>query len=115
MLGGCRFKGGESFLTATTPQPRQEDGRFGSWGGDPYAKADMGEASGGVYTRRNYGAGARTDGTGPLNPAFDQPAKGTGLHPGDQSVEARPGFGHTNAPAHQNLPGSVEQGAQDQQ
>jgi hypothetical protein len=106
MLGGCRFEGGESFVSSTQPQPRP-DGRYGTWSGDPFTSAGIADASGGTRTEVNYGQGADPTAPGQLNPAFDQPAKGTGLRPGEQVRASAPGFGNTNAPANQPLPGTA--------
>ena len=101
-LGGCRWKGAESFLTATTPQ--EPIGGKGQWSGDPYAKSSVAEASGGTITTSNYGKGARTGTNAPLVPSYDQPAKGSGQQPGEFTVEAGPGYGKVNGPAMQASP-----------
>ncbi len=102
LLGGCRFKGYESFESATTvpDQPRV-------LAGDPGASGGIASASGGTKTVTRYGEGSRATAPEPLNPAYDQPAKGSGQQPGEGTVEAAPGYGHANGPAFQNTPGSV--------
>jgi hypothetical protein len=102
LLGGCRFKGYESFESATTvpDQPRTLSGDAGASGG-------IASASGGTKTVTRYGEGARKTAPEPLVPSYDQPAKGSGQQPGEGTVEAAPGYGHANGPAFQNAPGSV--------
>jgi hypothetical protein len=95
VLGGCRFKGVESFISATTPNPE------GSWSGDPYTGIGYAEASGGTNTKTRYGAGAKQTTSAPLDPVFDQPAKGTGHHPGENPGSAAAGFGLSNGPGMQ--------------
>jgi hypothetical protein len=95
------MKGEESFLSATTPnQP-------GSFNGDPYGSVGLAEATGGTKPMTPYGAGSNPNATAPVNPAYDQPAKGTGQQPGEFPVRAAAGFGNSNAPANQPLPSDV--------
>ncbi len=106
-LGGCRLKGAEGFLAATTPPP-QGQGHLGTaaWPGDPYAKGGIAEASGGLYPGTNYGKGARITAAA-VNPSFDQPAKGSGSQPGEFTNEAASGFGKSNGPGLQASPSDV--------
>jgi hypothetical protein len=107
-LGGCRFKGGESFLAVTTPMPEHK-GHLGTadWKGDPYAAGGIAEASGGTVILKTYGKGARSNVPGKLDTSFDQPAKGSGQQPGEFTNEARGGFGKSNAPGLQASPSDV--------
>jgi hypothetical protein len=105
LLGGCRFKGWESFESATTPFHRDNSS---DWHGDPGSAGGVAMASGGTKTQTTYGAGAKADAAAPLNASYDQPAKGSGQQPGEGTIEAAPGFGNANGPAFQNTPGSVE-------
>jgi len=102
LLGGCRFKGVESFESATTvpDQPRTLPGDAGASGG-------IASASGGLKTVTRYGEGARKDAPEALNPSYDQPAKGSGQQPGEGTIQSAPGYGHANGPAFQNTPGTV--------
>lgn len=102
-LGGCRSRAWESFSSATTPH----DQSAVTWKGDPYTFGGIGNATGGRDARSSYSQGANPNATAPLDPLYDQPAKGTGLHPGEPTVENRAGFGKTNAPALQPAPGTV--------
>ena len=101
VLSGCRFKGVEGFRAATTPVD-YKDGQ-----GDPYTKGGIADATGGVVTGAQYGTGARKNPMGTLNPKLDQPAKGSGQEPGEQSQAASAGHGNSNAPSSQPLPGSA--------
>ncbi len=102
MTTGCRFKGIESFKSATTPV-EYKDGI-----GDPYASGGIASATGGTNTVTQYGKGALAQGRGKLDPSFDQPAKGTGQHAGEAPVQSRQGFGNSNAPANQTVPQDVQ-------
>lgn len=105
LLSGCglvRFKGVESFESATTlpTEPR-------TLKGDPGASGGIAMASGGNHAKTLYGDGASLTATAPLVPTYDQPAKGSGNQPGENPVEAAPGYGHDNGPAFQNPPGEA--------
>lgn len=111
---GCRSDGVDSFVSATTPvAPLESEGQ---WTGDPYTASGVALASGGTEPNAQYGnvvgqpnaRGGSRPYPGPLNPSFDQPAKGVGNQPGEYPVEANPGTGHSNAPANQPLPGAVD-------
>jgi hypothetical protein len=103
-LGGCRSKGIESFTSASTPVPPLGGAE---WGGDPYAKGGIAEASGGTQPQTNYGKGARAGGAANVDPVYDQPAKGSGSQPGEFTSEARGGFGKSNGPGLQPSPSDV--------
>lgn len=75
-----------------------------TWKGDPYASGGYGDQTGGLDTRTTYGAGSDPTSKSKIDPLYDAPGKGTGLHPGDPTVENRAGFGKTNAPALQPDP-----------
>ncbi|MEZ0327047.1 MAG: hypothetical protein ACAH95_14200 [Fimbriimonas sp.] len=107
MLGGCRFKGAEGFMAATTPMPDGQ-GHLGEapWKGDPYTEGGIGDANGGLHPQTNYGKGS-TITSGAVNPAFDQPAKGSGSQPGEYTNEAASGFGKSNGPGLQSSPSDV--------
>jgi hypothetical protein len=98
LLAGCRFKGGESFLAATTPNPP------GTWQGDPGTSVGIAESTGGLNAKTPYGAGANPNATATLNPGYDQPLKGVGQQPGEYPVRAAAGFGNSNSPANQPMP-----------
>ena len=98
---GCRFKSWESFEAATTPNPP------GEWKGDKYTNAGLADSSGGQKTDVPYSEGASTSVVGKLDPKFDQPAKGSGLRPGEAPAAAKAGHGHTNAPSFQPGPSDL--------
>lgn len=100
-LAGCRFKGAEGFISATTPV----EYKVGK--GDPYASGGIAGATGGTNVTTNYGKGARNVSTGKLDPKLDQPAKGVGQEPGENPVTAGSGYGNSNAPAHQIDPANA--------
>lgn len=110
VVAGCspRFKGVEAFKTSSTPVDYQANReKPDAWQGDPYANGGSANASGGLNTVTNYGAGARSDAPERLNPKYDQPQKGSGQNPGEYTNQGAPGFGVTNAPALQPQPESV--------
>ncbi len=98
---GCRFKGAESFMSATTPNGAAHPH------GDPYAGGGIAEASGGIHSETTYGKGAKVTNQ-KVDAFYDRPAKGTGQQPGDNSAVGAAGFGHTNAPSLQAMPSDVE-------
>ncbi len=93
---GCRFKGWESFQTATEPNPPTP-----IQAGDPYSYGSPAEASGGLRTSTSYNAGADDSKPQNIDPEYSRPALGSGQMPGESSISAAPGYGETNAPAFQ--------------
>ena len=91
---GCRFKGGESFASATTPHEPKA-----SYQGDPYSNGGIADATGGAKPETRYGMGAKTGAAAKPNYNYDQPAKGSGQQPGEN-----PGTGVGNAPVQQGKP-----------
>jgi hypothetical protein len=106
-LSGCRYKGWESFTSATNLQPGlgQPTNPSRVVPGDPYAFGGIGAANGGLKPTTNYGLGADRNSPAPVNPKFDQPEMGSGQQPGELSNKAVPGARETNAPAMQPQPG----------
>jgi hypothetical protein len=98
MLGGCRFKGIESFETATTPV------KFGKAVGDKYAGGGIAYASAGTHPATRYGQGSDPNSPNKVDPKLDKPAYGSGQQPGDMSSEGGAGYGKSNAPANQGTP-----------
>jgi len=88
-------------MASTTPNPPA------TWTGDPYTGVGLAESTGGRNTVTPYGAGANPNANAPLNPRFDQPAKGVGQQPGENPVQAAPGFGNSNSPGNQPQPQDV--------
>src|SRR5579862_3317643 len=103
-LGGCRYKGWESFMSATTPNlpASHPAGRVVS--GDAYAYGGVGLANGGLKPQTNYGLGSDPNSTAPVNPKFDQPEKGSGQQPGEYPNVGAPGAGQENGPGLQPRP-----------
>jgi len=99
---GCRFKSWESFESATTPAARASE-----WKGDEGSFGGIQEATGGLKSQTSYGFGARNNTTAKLNASYDQPAKGSGQQPGENTVEAAPGYGKINSPAFQSSPETI--------
>ena len=109
-LTGCnlvRFKGVESFNSATTPVMYSSSDPTREWTGDPYPWGGTANGSGGQNAATLYGAGSDPKSTEKVDPKFDQPAKGVGQQPGEYHVDAGNGFGNTNAPAAQASPSDV--------
>jgi len=104
LVGGCRFKGVESFKTATTPVNYAQERLMEHTKGDPYANGGIAYASAGSRLKTRYGIGANANSTEKVNPKLDQPAKGSGQQPGEEGGDAAPGYGKSNAPANQPLP-----------
>ena len=98
---GCRLKGVEGFKSATTPVD------YKNGVGDPYASGGIANATGGLDVTTSYGQGAKDKPTGVLNAKLDQPAKGTGNLPGEQTQAAAAGYGNLNGPAYQPTPGAT--------
>jgi hypothetical protein len=107
LLGGCRFKGWESFTSATgAPDPAVPNPVVAPKG-DPYSFGSEAVASGGLKAETNYGAGASLTSTGKLNPIIDQPEQGSGQQAGQYSSEAAPGYAQDNGPSLQPQPGTM--------
>ena len=105
-LGGCRYKGWESFMSATTPNhPMVKGPRLVQ--GDAYAFGGIGQATGGLKPATNYGVGSDPNSPAPVNPSFDQPEKGSGQQLGDYPNVAQPGAGQENGPGLQPRPDSL--------
>lgn len=106
-LGGClRFKSWESFRSTTEPYHYQA-----TWNHqrpDPYTYGGVSDATGGLQPRVNYGSGARQGTTERIDPYYNRPAKGSGLHPGEATVQADTGYGNSNAPSLQGEPGASQ-------
>jgi len=100
LMGGCRFKGGESFMSATEPNSPDHP----KVSGDPYTYAGIVEASGGTQAKTPYGATAKANVPGKLDASFDQPMKGVGSQPGEFPNAADAGFGLSNGPGQQPQP-----------
>lgn len=109
-MAGCtiRFKGVESFNSATTPVKYSSSDPNREWKGDPYSNGGTANGSGGLNAETPYGLGADTKSPDPVNPRMDQPAKGVGQQPGEYHVDPGNGYGQTNAPVAQPNPGDVE-------
>jgi hypothetical protein len=95
MLGGCRFKGIESFETATTPVKVQPVS------GDKYGSGGIAYASAGTHPETRYGIGSDPNSTEKVDPKLDRPAKGSGQQPGELGGDAAAGYAKSNAPANQ--------------
>ena len=91
MASGCRVKGFESFKSATTPTEFKDQ-----YVGDKYSNGGIADATGGVKPDAQYGAGAKKGAGVVMNTQYDQPAKGTGNQPGENS-----GTGKGNGPVMQ--------------
>ena len=98
MAGGCRFKGVESFETATTPQ------QYPKVRGDIYGNGGIARASAGDRVSTRYGFGSDPNSQAPVDPKLDHPAKGSGQQAGEIGGDAAPGHDKSNAPANQPLP-----------
>lgn len=107
-LSGCgfvRFKGVESFNTATTPVKYTSslpDGQ--KWAGDPYGFGGAARGAGGTITTTSYGQGADPESKGPVNIRLDQPEKGVGQRAGEYHQDHVTGYGLTNSPISQPTP-----------
>ena len=98
LLGGCRFKGFESFETSTTPV------EYNRTNGDKYANGGIAYASAGTKVQTRYGLGSDPNSPGKVDSKLDRPAKGSGQQPGEEGGDAAPGYGKSNAPANQPPP-----------
>ena len=95
MAGGCRFKGIESFKTATTPEV------YPQVAGDKYSNGGIAYASAGTKVQTRYGLGANPNSPEKVDSRLDRPAKGSGQQVGELGGDAAPGYGKSNAPANQ--------------
>jgi len=95
LLAGCRFKGIESFETATTPV------KYDKVPGDKYGNGGIAYASAGNHVQTRYGLGANPNSTDKVDPKLDRPAKGSGQGVGEEGGDAAAGYGKSNAPANQ--------------
>jgi hypothetical protein len=91
VASGCRFKGIESFVTATTPHPKKD-----KYEGDKYSDGGLADSTGGVKVYSSHSSGAKKGAEAKMNTAYDTPAKGTGQQPGEN-----PGKGGSNGPVMQ--------------
>jgi hypothetical protein len=108
LFTGCRWQGAEGFVSATTTvNYAAEREKPDAWKGDPYAFGGVADASGGLKTQTQYGAGAPKDDTAPLNVRMAQPMKGTGQNAGEYPVHGDPSYGNSNAPVAQPTPSDV--------
>ncbi len=98
LLAGCRFKGVESFETATTPQV------YTKVAGDKYANGGVAYATAGNNVTTRYSVGADPNSTGKVDTKLDRPAYGAGQEPGELGGEAAPGHAQSNAPSNQGTP-----------
>jgi hypothetical protein len=110
-LTGCRFKGWESFTSATGPEDPSQPSPVVAVKGDPYSFGSEAAANGGLKPATNYGAGASTTPKGKLNTSLDQPEMGSGQQPGQYSTAAAPGCSEDNGPALQPQPGTMTDSA----
>lgn len=102
---GCRFKGYESFSSATTPRPESFDYPKP---GDPYGSKGLADPTGGLIPGTRYGLGAKANGN--VRPGYDQPQKGSGQQEGEYPNVALAGHAQTNAPSFQPSPSDVGNG-----
>ena len=98
LLAGCRFKGVEAFVTATTPV------EYDRSHGDRYGNGGIAYATGGEKVGTRYGAGSDPNSPGKVDPKMDRPAYGTGQQPGEMGGVAAAGHANSNAPANQPSP-----------
>lgn len=99
MCTGCRVKGFESFHSATQPVEFKD-----RYEGDKYSNGGIADATGGKNVSTQYGVGAKTGANAKMNPAYDQPAKGTGQLTGE-NPGTKPSTG--NGPIMQPEPGQA--------
>ncbi len=104
VLSGCRFKGGESFASATAPTGKPVEGQTNS---DKYGSAGLADATGGLKPKTHYAEGERSGTNDKLDPILNQAANGSGQQPGENGAGAAPGFGNNNSPASQAHPSDV--------
>ncbi|RYG48374.1 hypothetical protein EON79_04635 [bacterium] len=104
-LGGCRFKSWESFSSAQEHSPYDITATHV---GNPYQSAGLANETSGRNVEVSYTKGARNEQTSDFS-SIDQPAKGSGQHPGDLPNVAKPGHGQQNGPAVQNDASSIGQ------
>jgi hypothetical protein len=101
LCSGCsnRVKGFESFQSATQPVKFKD-----RYEGDKYSNGGIADATGGKDVSTQYGVGAKTGAEAKMNPAYDQPAKGTGQLTGE-NPGTKPSSG--NGPIMQPEPGQA--------
>jgi hypothetical protein len=111
-LAGCRYKGWESFTSATNPNPPlgqpTNPGKVVS--GDAYTFGGIDYASGGLKPQTNYGIGSDPNSTARVDNRFDQPEMGSGQASGDLPNEAVAGAAQENGPGLQPQPGDLASG-----
>jgi hypothetical protein len=95
-LVGCRPRGIESFVSATTPQRNT-----GEYKGDEYSSGGIADANGGRIVRT--AKGAKTGAAAKMNTAQDTPAKGSGQRAGEN-----PGLSSLNGPLGQGNTSAVD-------
>lgn len=98
LLCGCRFKGIESFETATTPV------KFEKASGDRYSNGGIAYASAGSHVATRYGLGSNPNSAEKVDAKLDKPAYGTGQEAGEEGGESAAGYGKSNSPANQPQP-----------
>jgi hypothetical protein len=96
-LVGCRPRGIESFVSATTPQENT-----GKYKGDEYSSGGIGDANGGRIITSTRDKGAKKGAGAVMDTVHDAPMKGTGNQPGEL-----PAGGVSNGPAMQGTAASV--------
>jgi hypothetical protein len=111
-MAGCRYKGWESFTSATEPNPPlgQPTVSGRAVAGDAYTFGGVGAANGGLKPGTNYGQGSNPNSTAKVNPKFDQPEMGSSQTPGDYPNAAAAGAGQENGPGLQPQPGDLPTG-----
>ncbi len=104
---GCRFKGYEGFVNASSTKPESYDYTSGANNTlhDRYGDNGIAAATGGLDAKTRYGQGANPNGT-PL-PGYDQPQKGSGQERNEYPNVASAGHAQTNAPSFQPSPSDV--------
>ena len=98
LVSGCRFKGIESFETATTPVEYSRVVR------DHYGNGGIAYASAGTKVETRYGLGSDPNSPEKVDTKLDRPAKGSGQQPGEEGGDAAAGHGKSNSPANQPAP-----------
>lgn len=102
-LGGCRFKGGESFTTTTEPNPRFE-ATNSDWKGDPNSVASHADPVGGLKPETSYSKSAGSASSEKVDPVVNRPTYGSGTGTNEIGNQAAAGHGQSNAPAFQGEP-----------
>ena len=98
LISGCRFKGIESFETATTPV------EYSKVVHDKYGSGGIAYASAGTKVETRYGIGSNPNSPDKVDSKLDRPAKGSGQQPGEEGGDAAAGYGKSNSPANQPAP-----------